>query len=170
MHSHLGKSARTSERVADFGDSARLFTIEQANASLPLVRSITADLVGRTREFVERKERLEGLLAGRRLAPGDPYDEELAQVCTELEQEAQRIEEYQTELRDLGVLPQGPFDGLVDFPSLRDGRIVFLCWKFGESEVTHWHETDAGFAGRRPLETASAVGGESSRSADTIQP
>jgi hypothetical protein len=136
---------------------------------LPLVRSITADLVGRTREFVERKERLESLVAGRRLAAGDPYDEELAQVCAELEQEAHRIEEYQGELRNLGVLSQGPVDGLVDFPSLRDGRIVFLCWKFGELAVTHWHETDAGFAGRRPLET-DAAGGDSSRPVASMQP
>ncbi len=42
--------------------------------------------------------------------------------------------------------------GLVDFPSLRDGREVYLCWQEGEDEIAFWHEVDAGMAGRRPLD------------------
>ncbi|MDE0506470.1 MAG: DUF2203 domain-containing protein [Candidatus Poribacteria bacterium] len=41
--------------------------------------------------------------------------------------------------------------GLVDFPHLRDGREVYLCWQFGEDEIRYWHDVDAGFAGRQPL-------------------
>ncbi|MEX0979285.1 MAG: DUF2203 family protein, partial [Pirellulales bacterium] len=48
----------------------------------------------------------------------------------------------------------GP-EGLVDFPCRMDGRIVFLCWKLGEPEVTHWHELDSGYAGRQSLVAGS---------------
>ena len=60
----------------------------------------------------------------------------------------------------LGVEPKGAVDGLVDFPSMMDGRIVFLCWKLGEAEVTHWHELDAGFSGRQSLVAGSVADDE----------
>ena len=50
-------------------------------------------------------------------------------------------------------------EGLVDFPSRLDGRTVFLCWRLGEPEVLHWHELDAGFAGRQPLVAGSVADG-----------
>ena len=65
------------------------------------------------------------------------------------------------ELRDLGVEPKNGPEGLVDFPSLLDGRVVYLCWKLDETEVAHWHEIDGGFAGRQPLTAGSVAGGES---------
>jgi NADH-quinone oxidoreductase subunit A len=127
---------------------AKTFTIEQANAMLPLVRAITADLTALAREVVERRHRLEVVLAGRDLKAGDPYAEELAHVEAELNRDAIRLKGYLEELRELGVEPKGAIDGLVDFPSLMDGRLVYLCWKLGEVEITHWHELEAGYAGR----------------------
>lgn len=136
---------------------AKLFTIEQANAMLPLVRAITADLANLAREVVDRRHRLALLTAGRDWKPGDPYSDELAEIEAKLEVDAQRLQEYVEELRELGVEPKGAVDGLVDFPSLMDGRIVFLCWKLGEPEVTHWHELDAGFSGRQSLVAGSVA-------------
>jgi hypothetical protein len=137
----------------------RLFTIEQANATLPLVRAICTDLATLAREVMERRHRLAMLTAGRDLKPGDLYGEELAQVEADLEKDTQRLQGYIDELTELGVEAKGVLDGLVDFPSLMDGRIVYLCWRLGEPEVLHWHELDAGFAGRQPL-TAGSVAGE----------
>lgn len=142
---------------------AKVFTIEQANAMLPLVRAITADLTTLAREVVERRHRLEVILAGRDLKPGDPYAEELALVEAELDRDAIRLKGYIDELRELGVEPKGAVDGLVDFPSLMEGRLVFLCWKLGEPEITHWHELEAGFAGRQSL-VAGVAGGETDES------
>jgi hypothetical protein len=129
----------------------RLFTVEQANAALPLVRSITADLVRLSRDVIERRERLAHLSAGRTVATADPYSEELAQIEEELEKDSAQLGEYVEELRALGVEPKSGPEGLVDFPSLMDERLVFLCWKLGENEVTNWHELDAGFRGRQSL-------------------
>jgi hypothetical protein len=139
---------------------AKTFTIEQANAMLPLVRAITADLTALAREVVERRHRLEVVLAGRDLKAGDPYAEELAHVEAELNRDAIRLKGYLEELRELGVEPKGAIDGLVDFPSLMDGRLVYLCWKLGEVEITHWHELEAGYAGRQSLVAGIAGGGD----------
>lgn len=129
----------------------KLFTVEQANAVLPLVRSITSDLVRLSREVVERRERLALLTAGRSAPSADPYSEELAQIEEELEKDSVQLKEYVEELRALGVEPKSGPEGLIDFPSMMDGRIVFLCWKLGEGEVTYWHELEAGFRGRQSL-------------------
>ena len=125
---------------------ARLFTIEQANAMLPLVRAITSDLAALAKDVVERRHRLALLTSGRDLKPGDPYSDELAQMESELERDASRLQEYVDELRELGVEPKGAVEGLVDFPCRLEGRVVLLCWKLGEPEVLYWHDLDSGFS------------------------
>lgn len=135
----------------------RFFTVEEANATLPLVRVICRDLASLAREVVERRERLSVLLVGRNSNRSDLYTEELTQIEEELEKDNRQLEAYVKELRDLGVEPKNGMDGLVDFPSLIDDRVVFLCWKLDEPEVLYWHEIDGGFAGRHPLTAGSGA-------------
>ncbi len=146
----------------------RLFTVEQANAALPLVRSITADLVQLSREVMERRERLAHLSGGRNTTSGDLYSEELAQIEEELEKDSAQLGEYVEELRALGVEPKSGPEGLVDFPCLMDERLVFLCWKLGENEVTNWHELDAGFRGRQSLVAGTLSDGGAEK--EDVQP
>jgi hypothetical protein len=129
----------------------KFFTIDEANATLPLVRAITADLVELSTHVIERRERLNLLTAGREVRGEDPYSQELAQVQREIEQDIERLQEYVEELRQIGVEPKNPAEGVVDFPAKLEGRVVFLCWQLGEPEVLHWHEVEAGFAGRQPI-------------------
>lgn len=63
-----------------------------------------------------------------------------------------RFHEVVRLLHTCGVLIKDPKIGLLDFPARRAGRTVFLCWKVGEDRIDHWHEVDAGFAGRQPLD------------------
>jgi hypothetical protein len=136
---------------------AKIFTVEQANAALPLVRAITSDLVKLSREVVERRERLALLSSPRSATTKDPYAEELAQIEEELEKDSEQLQAYVEELRALGVEPKSGPEGLVDFPSMLDDRLVFLCWKLGETEVLHWHELEAGFSGRQSLIAGSVA-------------
>jgi hypothetical protein len=140
----------------------KLFTVEQANAVLPLVRAIVVDLVRLSNEVIERRQRVSALLGGRDRNARDVYGEELTQIEEELEHDAERLKEYVDELRDLGVEPKSGPDGLVDFPATMDGRPVYLCWKLGEPEVLHWHDLDAGFMGRQPLVAETGAGGADS--------
>jgi hypothetical protein len=137
---------------------ARLFTIEQANATLPLVRAITSDLATLAKDVVERRHRLALLTSGRDLKPGDPYSDELAQMEAELERDAVRLQEYVDELRELGVEPKGAVEGLVDFPCMLDGKLALLCWRLGEPELLYWHDLESGFGGRQPLTAGSIMG------------
>ena len=152
-------------------DYKKLFTVDEANAALPLVRAIMKDLSELSREVIERRQRLQHLSPVRSAPSGtgppgtgadeeDPYASELAQIEEELEKDSRRLQEFVEELRELGVEPKNGPEGLVDFPSLLDGRVVYLCWKLDEPEVTHWHEIDGGFAGRQPLTAGSVAGGD----------
>jgi len=134
----------------------KTFTVQEANATLPLVRVIVSDLVHLARDVVERRQRLSALTAGRPRSTHDLYHQERAQIEEELDKDSRQLEEYVEELRQLGVEPKSATDGLVDFPAVLDGRTVYLCWKLGEPEVLFWHDLDAGFRGRQPL--AAEVG------------
>lgn len=148
----------------------RTFTIEEANAALPLVRAIVTDLAGLSREVIERRRRVSLLLDSREADRGDPYREELVQISEELEKDNRRLQGYVEELRELGVEPTSGPEGLVVFPAMFDGRKVYLCWKLGEPEVLYWHEMDAGFRERQPLAAVSVAGegapGNEDRSVD----
>jgi hypothetical protein len=138
--------------VAPLGsEKAKIFTVEEANAALPLVRAIVADLTRVAREVIERRHRLSVLLNRRGPEVRDPYSEELAQIEEELDKDIVRLQEFVVELRQLGVEPKSASEGLVDFPAIIDGRMVYLCWRLGESEVQFWHELTAGFQERQPL-------------------
>lgn len=125
----------------------RYFTVEQANKMLPLLRSIVRDIIESAADLQRRQEQL---ARGNDGEETDYYAEERLSLRREVERGAARIEELVDELRELGVELKG-WDGLVDFPALLEGREIYLCWKYGEPEVAHWHEIDAGFAGRRKL-------------------
>jgi hypothetical protein len=129
----------------------KFFTVEEANNTLPLVRAIVTDIVRQTRGVQDLRARLSAIRRDPRRPAADVYSEELAHSEAELAAEESSLAELIDELGRLGIELKGP-DGLCDFPSLRDGRVVYLCWRLGEPEVMHWHELDAGFGGRQPLE------------------
>jgi len=140
----------------------RYYTVEQANQALPLVRAIVADIVRKHREVFERQERLNQVARthGAKLRDRDDfYGEEFAQAVKDQERDLASLNQYVAELQDLGIELKDPARGLVDFLSLMEGREVYLCWLLGEEEVSHWHELDAGFAGRQSLLAGSAAAG-----------
>ncbi|HJU73457.1 MAG TPA: DUF2203 domain-containing protein [Gemmatimonadaceae bacterium] len=122
----------------------RAFTVEQANRMLPLVRRIVEDLVvahGAWQQAVGQFE----VASSASTSDAEHYQRETERLARE-------IDGYLRELSDLGVEFKGFEEGLIDFPSEMDGRSIYLCWKLGEPSVMHWHEIDAGFAGRKQLE------------------
>jgi hypothetical protein len=124
----------------------KLFTIDEANALLPEVRKILQN-VRRSRRRLsafrhDAKLAAESADQGGGGVPGGLL---YANLLTNFTQQLSELESMGVHLKD--------FDrGLIDFPSLRDGRIVFLCWQLGEGDkLEWWHDVDAGFAGRTPL-------------------
>lgn len=126
----------------------RIFTVEEANRTLPLVSRIVDDLV-RDHGLWEDKVR-EFELATVGSSPEHP--DAIAELLqSEAQRLAREIEGYIAELNDLGVIVKAMDTGLVDFRGQMDGRDVYYCWKLGEESVMYWHEIDAGFVGRQRL-------------------
>lgn len=130
----------------------KTFTIEQANRTLPLVRRIVQDIVDHYARWQELVKSLDVLAAG-----PSPDSIEIDRRQRDVQAAARAIEGFVRELNELGVEMKGFDIGLVDFPGDVDGRPVYLCWRLGEPSVAHWHERDAGFAGRRPLAPAASA-------------
>lgn len=124
----------------------KTFSIDQANRALPLVRKIVQDIV----DEYARWQRLVKELDIAAAAPSRDVAE-VDRLQREIQGAATAIDRYVGELKELGAEMKGFDIGLVDFPGELAGRPVYLCWRLGEPAVAHWHERDAGFAGRQPL-------------------
>ncbi len=130
----------------------RLFTLEEANATLPLVRCIMSDVLTLSRRVRHTRFRLKFIGRG-----GDElacmFANEIRAIERELEQDQRQLDEFVAELEQLGIEPEGLAFGLVDFPTVRDGQSVYLCWRYGESRIRYWHTLTGGFVNRQPIET-----------------
>ncbi len=124
------------------------FTVDQANATLPLVRKIVADIVRQHAAWREKILELD-LASSNAQAEGDHAGAD--RLEREVQLLAREIAGFQRELDALGIELKDPRLGLVDFPGEINGRRILLCWRLGEPEVQFWHEVDAGYAGRQPL-------------------
>ena len=124
----------------------KIFTVQEANALLPNVRIILAKIQRSHRRLTYyRDEAKEAAEAAEQGGGGIAAGVEYASLLTELTVQLAELEGLGVQLKDFER-------GLVDFPSLRDGRVVLLCWQMGEGdELEWWHDVDAGFAGRTPL-------------------
>jgi hypothetical protein len=129
----------------------KYFTPAEANATLPLVRSIVKDITELAVSLRDRHERVTRLGGGERGALGEASQEQMQTLLHDLDRDQEQMKDYVQELHDLGVELKDYYSGLVDFPAWMNGHEVYLCWRLGEGEVAHWHELDAGFAGRQRL-------------------
>ena len=148
----------------DQNNSLRLFTLAEANATLPLVRAITKDIIELSTQIIRTKQRLESVTFGSfgekestTIKCGNQvrrefYKEEIEDIQYSLEADGQRLNCFVDELMALGVVPKGLMDGLVDFPAIHNDEVIYLCWKYDEPEITHWHKTEDGFAGRKRID------------------
>ena len=130
---------------------ARYFTADEANELLPTVRPLAEQMVARRRALAvatARHARLAAKIAGN---GGGVNPQEVDELRAAMDTEAEAVARCVEELQELGVLVKDLDQGLVDFPALRGGDEVLLCWRVGEDAVAHWHGVEEGFAGRKPL-------------------
>jgi len=131
-----------------------VFTLEEVNALLPRLKELMAVQMGRRSEIEGKLERLAGLLGT--LPDTIEIEERDPSHVRDLKRDlVENVEVYQSSWREieaLGVVLKDARAGLVDFYGHVDGKAVWLCWKFGEETVMHYHDLDQGFAGRRPIE------------------
>ena len=124
----------------------KLFSVEEANALLPTVQGIVGAIQRAYAKLLSFREAAMHAAEGAELGGGGMVE---GAVYVKL---LAKIGERAGELEALGVQLKDYERGLIDFPSMRAGRVVLLCWQIGEGdEVSWWHDVDTGFAGRQPL-------------------
>ncbi len=125
---------------------SRYFTLEEANAFIPTLEELMSKLkeqVGRmSSEYTEIEDLREVVRSNGGHHSGNRYLGEIARFAGLIH-----------EVNSHGCILKDVARGLVDFPFLKDGREIYLCWMLGEKSIGWWHERDEGFAGRQPIET-----------------
>ena len=129
----------------------RNFTPDEANELLPTVRPLVERMVEAKRALDAAQAEADDVSTRISGNGGGLPPARLAEVDAGVSRRATELARVLEEIQALGVVVKDLDTGLVDFPSVRDGRDVLLCWRLGEDEVAFWHGYDDGFAGRRPL-------------------
>jgi hypothetical protein len=130
----------------------RYFTPAEANELLPTVRALAERMIAHRRALAlatVRHARIATKIAGN---GGGVRPHEVDELQTTMDAEAAGVVDCVEELQALGVVVKDLDEGLVDFPALRGGEEVLLCWHVGEDEVAFWHGPDEGFEGRKRLD------------------
>lgn len=130
-----------------------VFTLEAVNSLVPRLRVLVEAQIGRRVEIETRLEQLAGLL-GRVPESLDVASGDETPVRELKNDIAERVDAYKSGWRaveELGAVIKDPRVGLVDFYGRVDGKLVWLCWKYGEEKVMHYHGLDEGFSGRKPI-------------------
>jgi hypothetical protein len=124
----------------------RYFTVAEANALLPLLRPHVEQLMRAWRRLSVVHEQVVGILERNPRVDlgGPPLSTAAIQII--------RAQNAMVAIQGLGVELKDPVTGLLDFPALRDGVEIYLCWRYNEPRVGFWHSVEAGYAGRQPIE------------------
>ncbi len=138
----------------------KYFTISEANATLPEINEKFKKALEIRNEITMIEKRIQVIMTDASIAQSETYSDNrhLNPLKTYIELK-QKLNSAVTRLyhtieliESMGVSLKGLDEGLVDFPSKRFDKDVWLCWKFGETEIKFWHDMDNGFMGRKPIE------------------
>ncbi|MCV0392363.1 MAG: DUF2203 domain-containing protein [Nitrosopumilus sp.] len=124
------------------------FTTNEANAALPDVIKKFESALGKKNEIAKIEQQLQITVSSTNSF------EEYVNLKQKLNSAITKFYESVEILENTGVVVKSIDQGLLDFPSKRFDEEVWLCWKYGETEIKFWHEKDSGFMGRKPIEVS----------------
>ena len=124
----------------------RYFTLQEANEALIAIRPLMDEIQAIRQEILARQPEVWPVVER---AAGNGG----SQAASKLVKEFERLDALVHQLQESGAIFKDINLGLLDFPAWKDGREVYLCWKYGEGEIAYWHEIEAGYAGRQPIES-----------------
>ena len=125
---------------------SRYFTLQEANQALTVIRPLMDAIQNIRQEILARKPEVWPVVER---AAGNGGSQAASKMVTEFE----RLDALVHQVQDTGALFKDINLGLLDFPALKDGREVYLCWKYGEQDIAFWHEIEAGYAGRQAIDS-----------------
>src|SRR5579863_183956 len=133
--------------------SDRTFTLDEAQSLLPVLESLLRTAIAGKKLMEEVEAEMQALQHRIFLNGGTFVDVvPVARRKAERSKAEQRAKDALAEIDSIGVQVKDIDIGLLDFPCEVEGRTILLCWKLGEKSITHWHGTDEGFAGRKPID------------------
>jgi hypothetical protein len=122
----------------------RYFSLDQANQLLEVITPLVAEMIAIRNTILEFQPKLETVLNKAVNNGGSLISAEALNAFEALKNVIYKVQQYDVFVKDVN-------SGLIDFPSIRDGEIVFLCWQFGEDQIEYWHELEEGYQGRKPV-------------------
>ncbi len=129
----------------------RYFTLEEAQGLVVWLEESFRAMRPHVRQLLELESELVELRGRVDSNGGTDLGGRLGRIQGEMNEAAASIQRGVAAITEEGIIVRRLEDGLVDFPALRDGREVYLCWRSGEAAIDYWHEVDTGFDGRQPL-------------------
>src|SRR5271157_323406 len=123
----------------------RYFTLEEANIALEIIRPLMKEIQSIRNNIISHQPEAWPAIEKSAGNGGNP-------TLSKLVEDFDRLDKLLHKILDAGAQVKDINTGLLDFPALRNGQEVYLCWKYGEDQIAFWHAIDAGFAGRRPIE------------------
>ena len=125
---------------------SRYFTVQEANETLAAIRPLMEEIQAIRQEILSRQPEVWPVVERAAGNGGSQAASRLVEEFARLETLVHQIQETGAQFKDINL-------GLLDFLALKDGREVYLCWKYGEEDIAFWHEIEAGYAGRQPIQT-----------------
>ncbi len=125
---------------------SRYFSVDEANDALLTISPLMDAIQAIRRDILARRPEVWPVIEK---AAGNGGSKAASRMAVNFEQ----LDKLVHQIQDMGVILKDINTGLLDFPALRDGTEVYLCWRFGEGYIAFWHEIDAGFSGRQPIDT-----------------
>ena len=122
------------------------FSLDEANATLHVIRPLMDEIRRIRSHILAHRPEIWPAMARSVGNGGNPALSRLVKEFDRLDDAVRKILATGAQIKDINT-------GLLDFPALHAGHEVYLCWKVGESEIEYWHEIDAGFAGRQPIDS-----------------
>ncbi len=124
----------------------RYFTLQEANETLKFIRPLMDEVQRIRQKIIDKQPEVWPVIER---SVGNGGNRALSQMALDFE----KLDALVHRIQDTGALIKDMNTGLLDFPALRAGQEVYLCWQIGEESIEYWHEVEAGFAGRQPIDT-----------------
>lgn len=121
------------------------FTLQEANEALNIIRPLMDEVQRIRQKILEKQPEAWPAIEKSAGNGGNRALSNMVQDFEKFDALVHRIQDTDVLIKDINI-------GLLDFPALRDEREVYLCWQYGEEEIAFWHEVEAGYAGRQPIE------------------
>ena len=129
----------------------RFFTLEEANRLLPWLSNLLKEVASIQKQLDISGETLSELDKKSKRNGGSSTDPDRTRIEEEIRSLGERATHLLNQVQARGIIVRDPHRGLIDFPAVREGQEVYLCWLLGEPRIAFWHAMDTGFAGRQPL-------------------